>query len=1059
MALNTSRLNLQGVGVVTSAPVIIEGSNPAPSFNVSVSTSNYGNWTTDGLLLQNVTTLPASSTFTITPEPGYQINSGMFTNDNIPNSSYYTSIEFSNTVSAIDTSNEVEVTINWISQSVTEDISILLSNIGAESIPEGVLNYGAAMIINHEDATVTVTSNLNTVSTQPLGVDSTAVGLSGVIPVGDPVLIATITAVTDGTTATAYSIPPVVNFGSLPISGNSNFYSVQTTVTAMSAITEVYFTPPINAIGSGFEEINLSFYQSEIGAQFYNPNSSTLSEITQLTVENEDEDNNLTYQEVTVGLSATLTSITDINFYEDIAGSVVASWITNISYNASTSLLTFRVNDNAGAERQAYIAVYSNSTLLAVLTLTQTPFTFLSLNIQPNSVVDYNNNVVSSSPTSINNGPVVGFNFTLEATLESFTDASDHISNLGATITQTQLSIDGGIVGTSFINVGNPITIGSTILYNCTVYPNVDFGLGVREATISIQHPIDASLVEEVTIGQGAAYNPAVDTIELLDASSTAFTVDNTVPVNPYNGQQGYYADANQVISALSATGDATTFLIQVVYSGQNPISEPIIEITYQDANFQTQYVTNSTGIYVQNPNFSEWLDIDYYVVNSNPNYQHTALIAINVHGNTANFERNAIINIYHPNALSESVSGAIVGATIAVEQEATNVAYFDSFETLEHIVGLNSLSTATSYAQPMFSTQSQAPVVILEAMIEYDYDPALGVPIPSTTNPEALITFYNDSNGSTDGNTDDNMTSFSISGTAGGGGGSTVYTYDNTATLDLSFTPNTEQTPESGVVRYKSYIFRAFPAGTSNISFTPGTNLSTPGEYSTPYLSTFVFVLNAVSWETVFGATKFMVSTGATVDTSLYAAAGSYQASSYNSGLVSYNDAVNNNPAELNWFPIGPFIGGDLAANQFNLNPGTSVGDISRSQSSFYFGFDVFPTNQTITATLVSKAYLNATNNSHVIAFTPPQASDSVISSITLETASNLTSDFNHYIHVVKESYNTFQHDFGSGNEDVTIVSYQIRIDIDGTSEHIVINMYTEPKVPTNVTINTPDL
>jgi hypothetical protein len=136
MSLDTSKLNLQGLGVLSSNATMVSGTNPSEKFNLTIKADddNY-NFTSETLTLENITSISGSSTFKITSNPGYQVNASMFVNTN--QSSYYSSITFSNTINNLDPLNEVLITVNWIDQSITEDVDLILYNVLSISIPDG----------------------------------------------------------------------------------------------------------------------------------------------------------------------------------------------------------------------------------------------------------------------------------------------------------------------------------------------------------------------------------------------------------------------------------------------------------------------------------------------------------------------------------------------------------------------------------------------------------------------------------------------------------------------------------------------------------------------------------------------------------------------------------------------------------------------------------------------------------------------------------------------------------------------------------------------------------
>ena len=79
MALDVSKISTQGLGVLNANASMVSGSAPQASFNVKVVVSKVeARWDSDGLLLGNVSNISGSSSFTISPKPGYNISASMF---------------------------------------------------------------------------------------------------------------------------------------------------------------------------------------------------------------------------------------------------------------------------------------------------------------------------------------------------------------------------------------------------------------------------------------------------------------------------------------------------------------------------------------------------------------------------------------------------------------------------------------------------------------------------------------------------------------------------------------------------------------------------------------------------------------------------------------------------------------------------------------------------------------------------------------------------------------------------------------------------------------------
>ena len=152
MALDTSKINLQGIGTIKANAAMVSGSAPTDRFNVIVSVSAVNaNWTTNGLTLSNVNTVSGQSTFLITSNPGFQISSSFFSyNPNVAEvSTLFSSIDFTNTTNNLDTNNQVLVTINWITQNITSNTNVVISNVQIQQPTAGNLLHEVRVAVFH----------------------------------------------------------------------------------------------------------------------------------------------------------------------------------------------------------------------------------------------------------------------------------------------------------------------------------------------------------------------------------------------------------------------------------------------------------------------------------------------------------------------------------------------------------------------------------------------------------------------------------------------------------------------------------------------------------------------------------------------------------------------------------------------------------------------------------------------------------------------------------------------------------------------------------------------
>jgi hypothetical protein len=150
--LDVTEFAVQGIGVLSVDATVASGTTPTQGGNVSVTfnnaTLNAANWTTTGYQASNITVLPATATFTITPNAGYSLSADDFFSVSITLPSWITSITFADTGTAGTASNTVVGTINFDTSTVISSGSSLTDSIslGVTATPS-LVTYEATVII------------------------------------------------------------------------------------------------------------------------------------------------------------------------------------------------------------------------------------------------------------------------------------------------------------------------------------------------------------------------------------------------------------------------------------------------------------------------------------------------------------------------------------------------------------------------------------------------------------------------------------------------------------------------------------------------------------------------------------------------------------------------------------------------------------------------------------------------------------------------------------------------------------------------------------------------
>lgn len=129
--IDTREFSVQGVGGLSGNPTVV-GTTPELGYSITVDIPDTDFYTSPGFQYLNQTTTPSGllGTFTISPKPGYSISASDFTDIDITEYliTPLSSITFSDVGTANTPSNSVLVTINSISDTLTTDLSITISD-------------------------------------------------------------------------------------------------------------------------------------------------------------------------------------------------------------------------------------------------------------------------------------------------------------------------------------------------------------------------------------------------------------------------------------------------------------------------------------------------------------------------------------------------------------------------------------------------------------------------------------------------------------------------------------------------------------------------------------------------------------------------------------------------------------------------------------------------------------------------------------------------------------------------------------------------------------------
>ena len=553
--LDFQEFTIQGIGVLQQNATTTSGTPPSSGFNVQVNFQNNNNDFTVGTFnIINATTLPATGTVTITPNPGFAIAAASFTAlgaSLLP--SWLQGFTFADTGTPLTASNEVIITINFNVAAVgsnlshTEDITLSAQQTAlvlyeANLHYEGILNHFG---LQQETVTNSVSYASQNVITPPggnaqSGITQFSTQVQMFIAVGVPTIVANIT-VTPGPN-TFFDLPGVqssIDITSLPAAEQPLYQTfISHTNQSGPVQMQVVYTPDGS---TNLDDNNDIFFHS---------NASVSS-------------NTLTFQNATA-----LAPNTGGAFFIDLDNpsglgynvTNLPSWVTSINNSdLNTVVLTLNPN-NSGAPRQDVINLFSfnnfTSTPDDTLTLTQAATNSLTTLVANNynnpgignqygpSVVNYDGS--SNNALIVNHFPIINGKFIIHSNTDCFdaplTNFIDPTTLNPADLAVLNTSIAAGNANMAthvsssddwvIVNVtqGSSFNMGHSAYVTYTILPNEAGQTGYtdglqRTATLTFTHPSDSSITSSCTITQEAEFNPTVNKVIIRQ--------DDVIPSTP----------------------------------------------------------------------------------------------------------------------------------------------------------------------------------------------------------------------------------------------------------------------------------------------------------------------------------------------------------------------------------------------------------------------------------------------------------------------------------------------------------------------------------------------
>ena len=241
--LDTREFSVQGIGLLANDCSVVSGTIDGYDFDLTLNIIGNDTWSTDPIVLQNITQTQEGSqywtTFTITPTSGSYITSLQFDNFVLPGSPYIDTINFSpiGGLAGLE-SNAVQGVIRWRNRQVPQDttISLDLSSIVGITSP---IDYKVTLDVFHNKTSVSAINYFT-------GIDYSTNGDEWNSSTG---------------TLTLNGGDEVVNIDLWPIDQeNGNLFTLNYTIDAASTVTSTNLILPFKSetINSSDIELNVA---------------------------------------------------------------------------------------------------------------------------------------------------------------------------------------------------------------------------------------------------------------------------------------------------------------------------------------------------------------------------------------------------------------------------------------------------------------------------------------------------------------------------------------------------------------------------------------------------------------------------------------------------------------------------------------------------------------------------------------------------------------------------------------------------------------------------------
>ncbi len=809
MALDVSKISTQGLGVLNANASMVSGSAPQASFNVKVAVSKVeAKWDSDGLLLENVSNISGSSSFIISPKPGYNISASMFKYRG-DQPSYISAINFSNTGDASSPFNTVVCELFWVTQNVTQDIDIALSNIEVSDPTLGTVRTGYSCWLMSPGFNISQESNFLLNPFQEVSGGLKAVSDDFYAEPGQPVLL-TVISVTSN-----YSNGYFTSDADVSVSDNGSNVSIQKSFTPTKQTIKVYFTPSINLSEN---DIQLIISTSEFTYGITVLNESGLIQ-NEFQIPGSNLNNPTKAQRPTFNLQEE-----GIRFAEAVAysytydGSTLASWITGFVYTEQNTLsngivlstLNCLVSQNTGADRSAviqlravvggnpvksFIITQSNNSFLEI-----TPVSYIDLYSGEEHLINSNSN---DTPLNVGRqGALVTVNASIESGL-TFTEAFSAINE----------SSDGlGIESSDYASIQEVDYQGNTAVFKVNIAASSIPGVSYRSANLYVQHPYNNSLIKTLQINQDRAYDPNIDSLTywISDSISIVQGQDiegNTVDVSPTLGflQPVQLTVPNQGAITLPGELDSANVYVQMQFNGDELTSEPILARSYTSNEGDEIFATFDQPLTSVYDSFNDWVDMgQVHKFYENNAYTYNWYTNISLEENDSfTSHRSVNIEIHHPHNTGQNYMNQQPAGSFTITQLPKLAANFgelgDQISSLSIDTG-DQTPLNDDYIVDMFATLGQVTVRLESLVLVNEANDSIS---PGWLQQQPKQYFTASSDGST-GVTSSGINSISLIGGSD--------TNNNSNQLKVNLSPNNSQLADTDYTRFKYFTLVCWP-------------------------------------------------------------------------------------------------------------------------------------------------------------------------------------------------------------------------------------------------------